>query len=80
MTPTLTSVIGDGRAGVGPRRLVQRVRRTLAGRKNYHGLFVVMLGERPQEPRFGMVGVAVGVAVLVAHGGGSDMSVSIAVV
>lgn len=73
-------MIGDGRAGVGPRRLVQRVRRTLAGRENYHGLLVVMLGERPQEPRFGMVGVAVGVAVLVAHGGGSDMSVSIAVV
>ncbi len=41
----------------------------MGGWKDDHGLLVMVLGQRAYEARLRVVGVAVGVAVLVANGG-----------
>ena len=60
-----------------PRRLSDRISRTLGRREDDHRLFVVMLRQGTHEARFGVVGVAVGVAVLVADCGGGQVSVAL---
>jgi hypothetical protein len=51
-----------------PRRLSDRISRTLTRRKDDHRLLVVVLRQGPNEARLGVVRVRIRVAVLVANG------------